>query len=230
MLKALDLFCGGGGTCAGLQAAGFSVVGIDLDPIHRKRYPGLFICADALQLPCRLEDFDLIWASPPCQRFSVATAWHGRRDSHPDLIEPVRRLLKPHPFTVIENVPGAPIRKDIVLTGPTVGLPRIERRRNFEVSFYPGLLPKLRHVPRADWERGYAGTITTSMSATSHYYRRKAAGMPGRIPVAEAREMMGITHPMTGPEVGEAVPPPYAEFIARRALVAMGFNRSVRAC
>ena len=43
-LLALDLFCGGGGACIGMQWAGFEVVGIDIKP-HRN-YPGHFIQAD----------------------------------------------------------------------------------------------------------------------------------------------------------------------------------------
>ena len=31
-MNALDLFCGGGGACIGLQQAGFTVTGIDINP------------------------------------------------------------------------------------------------------------------------------------------------------------------------------------------------------
>ena len=37
---ALDLFCGGGGACEGLQRAGFDVVGVDIVAKHAKHYPG----------------------------------------------------------------------------------------------------------------------------------------------------------------------------------------------
>ena len=223
--RALDLFCGGGGAALGMIRAGFEVVGVDHNPRHRRVYPGEFIEADALAPPVDLHDFDLVWASPPCQRWSVSTSGHAAL-RHPDLIGPVRALLAPHPFTVIENVPRAPIRADVVLTGPTVGLPRIQRRRHFELSWWPGLLPSLLHVPRWMWAAGKAITVTTSLCATSHYYPRKRAGLPGRVPVAEARAAMGIDTPMTSRQVGEAVPPAYAELIARRALEAIAAERA----
>ena len=72
-MKALDLYCGGGGAALGLIEAGFDVVGVDKEYKHHKVYPGVFIQADALNPPVNLEDFDFIWASPPCQRYSTGT-------------------------------------------------------------------------------------------------------------------------------------------------------------
>ena len=136
ILRALDLFCGGGAVAEGLLAAGFNeVVGVDIVD-HRKNYPGRFVQGDALDLELDLNEFDFIWASPPCQAYSVATPVEVRAH-HPDLIDDVRTMLQSHRFTCIENVMRAPLRADIVLTGPTVGLPRIERARKFEVSVYP---------------------------------------------------------------------------------------------
>ena len=58
-------------------------------------------------------------------------------------------------------------------------------------------------------------TITTSMCATSHYFPRKAAGLPGRVPVWEAKLVMGIPlcSRLTGPGIGEAVPPAYSAYV-----------------
>lgn len=206
-MRALDLFCGGGGTALGLVSAGFDVVGIDINPRHAKVYPGEFICGDALNPPVRLGDFDFIWASPPCQKFSIGTPVVNKA-TLPDLIQPTRALLSGHPFTVMENVPNAPIRPDLVLTGPMVNLCGILRRRHFELSWFTLQPPILGQV-------GDVVSVTKHLSAPSHFYRRKAQGLPGRVSVAEARQVMGITTPMTCDQIGEAVPPAYAEYIGR---------------
>lgn len=215
--QCLDLFCGGGGAARGLIAAGFEVVGIDIKD-HRKRYPGVFIQGDALNPPVRIEGFDFVWASPPCQLFSRASGWSKvrRQRTKVNLIPQTRALLEDHSFTVIENVPDAPIRSDIVLTGPMFGLDRILRRRHFEISFRPPM-----HAPIYQWACEHVWqrcSITQHMSANPMFRNRKAAGLPGRLPVTEARAVMGIDAPLTCAEVGEAVPPAYAEFIGRAAM------------
>ncbi|ESZ32623.1 DNA cytosine methyltransferase [Mesorhizobium sp. L2C066B000] len=216
-MKALDLFCCAGGASDGLVAAGFEVTGVDIK--RRPNYPHKFIEADAVTLDIDLFEFDFIWASPPCQRYSVATKSQKdyRPEDYPDLVDPIRQKLKGHPFTCIENVIGAPLRRDLVLTGPSVGLTRIERKRVFELSFLC-LNPGAPALPRLMWTSGEAITITTSLSCKSHFYPRKKVGKPGRVPAWEACEAMGITRPMTAHEVGEAIPPAYSEFIAREAI------------
>src|SRR3989304_4174740 len=102
----LDLFCGGGGSSMGYFDAGFRVIGVDIAP--QKHYPFTFIQADALEY-CAAHgaEFDAIHASPPCQRYSIATPIR-HRDNHPDLIAPTRVALQltGKPF-VIENVENA---------------------------------------------------------------------------------------------------------------------------
>ena len=229
-LLALDLFCGGGGVALGILEAGFDrVVGIDIK-MH-KHYPGDFIQGDALHPPVDLMDFDFVWASPPCQRHSPATNFQTAHmtqeeidEKYPDLILPTRELLAGHPFTAIENVrnarrPPTNLRPDVILTGRSMGLERIDRLRIFELSFFM-LFPDPILAPKEDWESGKMATITTSMASTSHFYRRKAIGLPGKIPHKEAIEIMGLPDdsPMTCKEIGLSVPPAYAKFIASEAL------------
>ena len=218
-MTALDLFCGGGGVAEGLIAAGFQVTGIDTNPRCAKYYPGTFITADATAPPLNVQDFDFIWASPPCQRFSWGTPKH-RKKLHPNLIPHIRQLLANHPVTCIENVPAAPIRPDLRLTGPTVGLNRIHRKRHFELSFELAFYmpqPPLLSRPREDWAAGRMCVITKGLCSSGHYYARKAAGLSGRIPTQEARDVMGIKGTMTADMVGEAIPPAYARVIGEAA-------------
>ena len=50
-LRALDLYCGGGGVAYGLLRAGFKVVvGVDIED-HSASYPGVFLMGDALKVP-----------------------------------------------------------------------------------------------------------------------------------------------------------------------------------
>ena len=218
-MKALDLFCGGGGAAIGLHQAGFdTIVGIDIE-VH-KNYPFDFIQADAMNPPLDIMDFDFVWASPPCQRFSVASKFHGNNwQKHPDHIPQVRDMLSAHSYTCIENVVGAPIRPDVVLTGRALGLPRIKRRRHFELSWFM-LSPSVCDVDPHLWRQGEAMTVTKSMSSSSHFYNRKSVGLPGRPSKTEVKNAMGIPehYEMTYHELGESVPPAYSRYIATEAI------------
>jgi DNA (cytosine-5)-methyltransferase 1 len=96
-MRVLDLFCGAGGASAGYARLGFSVTGVDVAP--QAHYPYRFVQADALAvLRGEVEgvdpsSFDLIHASPPCQRYSGMTKRWARQGEHPDLIEPTRAAL-----------------------------------------------------------------------------------------------------------------------------------------
>lgn len=203
MPSVLDLFCGAGGAAVGLNRAGFDVVGVDIKP--QSRYPFEFIRADALSVSS--SGFDLIWASPPCQQFSPLA---GREDlsGYPDLIEPVRALLKAAgvPF-VIENVPAAPIRKDVMLCGAMFGL-RSYRHRHFETSFEVEQPKHPRHVVRVN-RRGE--------NRRQHWARGGFLTITGDVGTYCGTDAMGIDW-MTGAEMSEAIPPAYSEYIGRAAL------------
>ena len=214
-LEALDLFCGGGGGARGLIQAGFEVTGIDADPRCAESYPGRFLQADLSvgALPEAVERFDLVWASPPCQRFTFGNnATPEVKGTHPDFIELTRRLLARARFSVIENVPGAPIRHDLALVGPMFGLNRIRRLRYFELSFFC-----LQPIHINDIKS--SKPVVTVLRSCAFY--QKAGSWSNRnskrrqyVPAATAREVMGIPPgEMSRAEVGEAVPPAYAYFI-----------------
>ncbi len=104
-MKLLDLFCGAGGAARGYQLAGFHVTGVDI--VNQPRYGGdEFVQCDALDfVTWRGRGFDVIHASPPCQRYSLAQRIQDRE--HPDLVGPTRQILLDLglPY-VIENVEG----------------------------------------------------------------------------------------------------------------------------
>ena len=219
MPRALDLFCGGGGAARGLIAAGFDVVGIDIKN-HRKSYPGLFIQGDALRPPVRLEDFDFVWASPPCQHASAGTPTR-RRSAHADLIPATRELLSGHPLTAIENVPLARIRRDVKLNGPMFGLCDIERERHFEVSWMIWNPPPLKRLKRTRPPLPVRRNPAYS-SETLKQWRAKGYVFPKqRANKGECARAMGLPASMTMYEIGEAIPPAYAEFIGRAAMDAL---------
>ncbi len=139
-LKALDLFCCGGGASAGLVAAGFDVVGVDLEP--QPDYPYEFVQGDALAFPT--DGFDFVWASPPCQGFTAYKRRKGHVKPRPNLIPATRAKLKASrlPY-VIENVVGAPLDNPIMLCGSSFGLD-VRRHRLFETS-YPVAPPPCDH-------------------------------------------------------------------------------------
>lgn len=205
---ALDLFCGAGGVTRGLQRAGFHVTGVDVRP--QPRYCGdAFIEASALDVP--LSGFDFVWASPPCQLYSMYSRNLGTSKNHPDLIPAVRaRLERLSCPTVIENVAGAPLANAQMLCGSMFGL-AVVRHRFFEASFWLGLIPDCQHTGAA---------IPVFGHGTPQWHRKKF----GRnISIEEKREAMGIDW-MNRDELSQAIPPAYSEWIGRAALRALGLS------
>ena len=192
-----DLFCGAGGAAMGLHRAGFEVVGFDIEP--QPRYPFEFHQQDALTVD--LSGFDAVWASPPCQRFTVM-----RRDNnHVDLLTPIRPILeasgKPY---IIENVPGAPMRKDSVLCGSAFGL-KVRRHRWFESNIPLGLAPPCNHK-----EQGRPITVTGHGGGRPRPHSWK--GIKSEWP-----QYMGMPW-ATPEECAQAIPPCYSEFLGKRLM------------
>jgi hypothetical protein len=207
--KLLDLFSGAGGASVGYHQAGFDVTGVDLHP--QPHYPFEFHQADALTVP--LDGFDAIHASPPCQRYSMATP-HARREHHPDLLPPTReRLLTCGIPWVMENVPGAPIRADYSLCGCQFGL-ELRRRRLFETSWHAfSLMSPCAH---------FGPVVSVVGHGTPSWVREKLGYNPT---IADYRAAMGI-HWMNRNELSEAIPPAYTRFIGEQLMAELRSGRA----
>jgi len=190
----LDLYCAAGGAAVGLHNAGFEVVGVDLEP--QPNYPFKFIQADVLTVD--LDGYDAYWASPPCQAYTWAAKCHHR--DYPDLMGDTRdRLLETGKPCVIENVIGAPMRKDLMLCGEMFNLGVI-RHRIFEIHGFS--------VPQPE-HRKHQGTVKGGQ-----YVTVAGHGGDGGARMSLWSEAMGIDW-MTKKELTQAVPPKYAEYVGR---------------
>jgi hypothetical protein len=192
--RLLDLFCCAGGAGMGYHRAGFEVVGVDIEP--QPHYPFEFHQADALEyLAAHGHEFDVIHASPPCQRYSEIQRIVKTAEKWPDLVDPTRQLLiqsgKPY---AIENVEGAPLRVDLMLCGSMFGLGMI-RHRIFESNVpMPLLVPPCHHDNMYDpWHYGVDQLVQMSKG-------------------------MGIDWMKKREEVREAIPPAYTEYIGKQLL------------
>ena len=125
----LDLYCCAGGAALGYYQAGFNVTGIDIQ--QRNNYFADFIRADAIEyLKQHGHEYDFVHASPPCQKYSRSTGqWRAQGRTYVDLVDDTRDALREvgRPY-VIENVPQAPLRKDLELRGEMFGLKVIRKR------------------------------------------------------------------------------------------------------
>lgn len=203
-MRLLDLYCGAGGAASGYMRAGFHVTGVDMKA--QPRYCGdAFVQGDALTyLAAHGHEYDLIHASPPCQRYSRETPpTHKAR--HSDDLEVLTRILRAgtQPY-VIENVEDARRHLDnpLLLCGTMFGL-RIWRHRRFEIRPpLSALLPQCQH-------EGIPVLITGT---------QKGYGRPNKeYSVQERRDAIGCPW-MTDTDLDNAVPPAYTHWIGTHLL------------
>ena len=194
----------------GYHQAGIThITGVDIQP--QPRYPFEFVQADALTyLAAHSHEFDIIHASPPCQRFSYQTK-PAAKHQHPDLLTPTAHALRRSGRTyVIENVSGARhiLTNPIMLCGTMFGLP-IWRHRYFEIN--PPIAALLSPCNHSQPPVLITGVTT-----------RK--GVPRKEPtVAQRRQAIGIDW-MTTAELDQAIPPPYTEWIATQLITALAHS------
>lgn len=129
MIKAIDLFSGGGGVSIGLTHAGFKLsCALEIDSAAVKAYKGYHLLKDVNVIEgdiCEISGDELLKTAgidknelyllagcPPCQKFSMQNRIHN---SDEDKIEDVKKLLMQFkriiqevypPFVLMENVPG----------------------------------------------------------------------------------------------------------------------------
>lgn len=200
-MRLLDLYCKAGGAARGYADAGFEVTGVDIQP--QPRYPYTFVRADALDyLATHSHEFDVIHASPPCHDHSSLARLTGMNDTG-WLLGATRHALESTGLPwVIENVPGAAMRPDLVLCGEMFGL-RVRRHRWFETHpLLFDLVPPCSHSVPVVSVHGHPGGRSV----------RDGKVMPR---LAEWREAMGIDW-MSARELAQAVPPAYTRWIGER--------------
>lgn len=206
-MKLLDLFCCAGGAGHGYYLAGYDVTGVDISP--QPNYPAhmKFIQADAIEVLDDIEfcrQFDLIHASPPCQRYCPATKIAGNADDHPDFVgivrEKLERIGKPY---IIENVPNAPLKNYVLLCGTMFGL-QVIRHRKFECSpsiYFPPF--GCNHNGKCNTHRGFSSFARGSkyITVAGHNFKLNDAKIAMEI------DWMGQD------EIKEAIPPAYTRWL-----------------
>jgi DNA (cytosine-5)-methyltransferase 1 len=208
-MRLLDLCCCEGGAWAGYTAAGFDVVGVDR--VAQPRYPGVMHVADAREyLREHGREFDAIHASTPCQPHMTGGQARRGGEDREDILAEVRGMLdalgKPY---IMENVEGAPLRRDVVLCGSMFGRP-LRRHRVFELGGwqFSKLLPQCDHskpvVGVYGHPHGKAGAWPTMLPSTLESWR-EAIGAPW----------------MSAHGLAESIPPDYTELLGRNLLEQM---------
>ena len=226
--KAVEAFCGGGGTSEGTKRAGGVSHGIDHEPqpdFIRRFGIAAFTQDDATDwsLVKRLADEAGVvggMASPPCQPYSTAT----QHTEHQALIPRVRDMLRSlFDFYSIENVAGAKsaMHESVMLCGSMFGL-RVARPRLFESNFelhvdeylrQPAALLESRCClgERRRWSR-YDEHGRARPPCCSGNMFSPLGKTPWRCTAEQCAEAMGVDRShMSYERLAQSVPPAYAQ-------------------
>jgi len=204
----LDLFCGAGGASQGIYDAGIEEI-IGVDSVHQNNYPFEFVCEDAIEfMDAGLEEFDFIWASPPCQAYSWSSALRRNEGKeYADLVEITRHYLRASgkPY-IIENVVGAPLVNPVRLCG----------------TMFPGKLKVFRHRL---FESNINLKVEMECAHNGHEAKKRRTDAGDFFTVAghwvgttqEWSNAMGIDW-MTKSELAQAIPPVYSEYLVKQVI------------
>lgn len=213
--RMLDAFCGAGGATRGYQRAGFYVIGVDNQP--QPDYCGdEFVQGDALNfIADHWRSFDATHASPPCQASTALTKGTNGGREYVQLIPETRRLLRVTGLpTILENVQGSDLRRDLTLCGEMFELAVI-RHRYFEVSGFTAHAPA--HRPHRGRVRGWRHGEFFDGPYVAVYGEGGGKGS-----VAEWQAAMGIDWTDDRKAIAEAIPPQYSEWIGAQIMAQIG--------
>lgn len=233
-MKILDVYSGTGIAAIGYHQAGFEVTGVDIEP--KPRYPFRHIQANALDVLKDLDycrKFDAIHASPPCQRYTPSTAKERKAGKvYPDLVDETRRLLDETGLPwIMENVPNAPIRKDLILRGDMFGL-KVWRTRVFELGggfwmMQPSKPTRIGSVKEGDFVSIFGKGGYRKYKRLEKDWRPKFD--QGSI-IKTWHFAMGIPEgfgPFKDIEISEAIPPAYTRYIGEQLINHITFKQMI---
>ena len=237
----LELYAGGCGSAWGWVRAGFDVVAIDN---HKRRdLPEsehlTFIKADArkvLQDIAYLRTFDTLGGGPPCQTHTRAKHLRdaqGKTTTKVDLIpQTVTGFEAAGRLYVVENVPEAPLRRDLLLCGSM--FPELRVRDATGVRY-----PRRHRIFRSNVHLDAPGTCCTCMAGCTQpgcghtaagvramgVYASKGDNIPSGGQTArtldEGRQLLG-NHWMSWSALVESIPWRYTHHIALQVAAELG--------
>jgi site-specific DNA-cytosine methylase len=217
-MRLLDLCCRVGGASVGYHRAGFDeIVGWDIEQVDD--YPFEFVRGDIHAItPAYLASFDAIHISPPCQSQTALTKGTNKGREYPNLIPLAREIAQRSSLvraggipTVIENVQGSELRRDLTLCGEMFGL-RVIRHRYFEFHNWPGTTQ-----PAHPKHRGRVAGMRHGRWYEGPYFAVYGNG-GGKGTIDQWRDAMGIDWTRDRKHLAEAIPPAYTEFIGRQLI------------